>query len=116
MSAGSFFLLNTLLIFLPGITFATLYCDRNTREAFYQLFTEFSDTIQQVTGSKLKFRAFNPEGLLRCVILDAEAAQAQGLGDWLVKHNDPVVSKIVTQDPLVIILHVLKTCVFHFNR
>ncbi|KAF8225893.1 hypothetical protein L208DRAFT_1503629 [Tricholoma matsutake] len=61
------------------IIFATLFCDRATREAFLQLFTEFADMVTQVTGSILKLCAFFPDGSLRCIILDAEAAQILGL-------------------------------------
>ena len=33
-----------------GILLATLYCDKVMRDAFFQLFTEFGDTILQTTG------------------------------------------------------------------
>ncbi|KAJ7721234.1 hypothetical protein B0H14DRAFT_2642507 [Mycena olivaceomarginata] len=61
-----------------GITFASLFCDMKTHEAFTQVFTELFDTIAQVTDEKC------------CIIMmDGEVLQAQGLGHFLVTYNDP---------------------------
>jgi hypothetical protein len=80
------------------------------------LFTEFAETIKMIMGSALKFRAFYPDGLLRCVIVDAEAAQALGFGDWLVQYNNPEISGIQSRDPATLVMHVMKTCVFHYDQ
>ncbi|KAF8951490.1 hypothetical protein BDZ97DRAFT_1909987 [Flammula alnicola] len=73
--------------FKRRVTLARFYCDRNTRNAFGRLFSELFRLIPELTGSILKFFAFfpdDPSALLRAIILDAEAAQAQGLGDELL--------------------------------
>jgi hypothetical protein len=72
---------------LAGVTLARFYCDRNTRNAFGRLFSELFRIVPELTGSILKFFAFFPgdhKALLRAIILDAEAPQAQGLGDELI--------------------------------
>ena len=68
---------------LLGFTFASLYCNRFTHEAFLQLWTEFLDAVRRVTGRSLKLQPFDLDGSLRVILLDGEAAQAQGLGDYL---------------------------------
>ncbi|KAJ6454721.1 hypothetical protein C8R47DRAFT_1228572 [Mycena vitilis] len=67
------------------LTFASLYCDKQTRQAFAQLFTELFDTVQQVTG----IAPFFPTAKCRAIILDGEVPQAQGFADFLAKYNDP---------------------------
>ncbi|KAJ7268270.1 hypothetical protein C8J57DRAFT_1227989 [Mycena rebaudengoi] len=98
-------------------TFASLYCDKATRPAFAQLFMEFMDTVEQVTGKQLKLVPFaGPDATCRAIILDGEVPQAQGLGDWLAIYNDPVKSGITTRDPLELIQYCIKTCGIHFER
>ncbi|PCH39219.1 hypothetical protein WOLCODRAFT_147045 [Wolfiporia cocos MD-104 SS10] len=98
------------------LSLASLYCNRQTEDAFYQLFTEFADAVQRVTGRSLKMLPFHNEGTLRCFVLDAEVAQAQGLGRWLLTINNPAISGIATSDPLEIVQYVMKTCRVHFER
>jgi hypothetical protein len=49
-------------------------------------------------------------------MLDGEVAQALGLGDFLVKYNDPNISGIYTRNPLKLLSSCLKTCTNHFER
>ncbi|KIJ58716.1 hypothetical protein HYDPIDRAFT_171172 [Hydnomerulius pinastri MD-312] len=86
--------------FKQRLTLSSLYCNRATREAFYQLFTEFMDTIRCVTGKALKIRAFDEDAVLHCFIFDAEVAQVQGFGDWLVQQPQ---SKLSLMEPLGIV-------------
>jgi hypothetical protein len=78
----------------PGLTFASLYCDKKTKEAFAQLFIELFDTIRQVTGEPLKLAPFFPDAKCRVVIMDGEVPQAQGFAAFLVTFNDPKISSI----------------------
>ena len=48
--------------------------------------------------------------------MDAEVAQVQGLGDWLVKQNNPEESGITSRDPNELIPLVLKICTVHFAQ
>ncbi|KAJ7190068.1 hypothetical protein GGX14DRAFT_580166 [Mycena pura] len=98
------------------ITAATLYCDRNTRPAFKQLFIELFDTVQRVTGRELGLRPWRPEANCRVILLDGEVAQAQGFGDFLVGYNDPSISGIHSRDPLELVEYSLKSCQVHFKR
>ncbi|KAJ7050007.1 hypothetical protein C8F01DRAFT_1348352 [Mycena amicta] len=98
------------------VTFATLYCNRNTREAFFQLFFELFGIVKRLTGSELALRPWRPEANCRVILLDGEVAQAQGFGDFLVHYNDPTISGIHSRDPLALLAYSLKSCNIHFQR
>jgi hypothetical protein len=49
-------------------------------------------------------------------IADTEVPQVQGLGDNLVRENDPAVSGIRSNDPLEVVQHVIRLCVIHYKR
>ncbi|KAF7325502.1 hypothetical protein MKEN_00399200 [Mycena kentingensis (nom. inval.)] len=98
------------------IAVGTLYCDRNTREAFEQLFIHFFGTVKRVTGRELGLRPWRPDAACRVVILDGEVAQAQGFGDFLVGYNDPSISNIHSRDPLELVTYTLKSCQVHYTR
>ncbi|PPQ98092.1 hypothetical protein CVT26_003262, partial [Gymnopilus dilepis] len=98
------------------IQFASLYCNKADRSTFKLLVSEFFETIERVTGKKLEFFLFNRDAKLLCLIFDAEAAQMQGCGDVLLSMNISEVSGVTTRDPLLMIQHLAKTCVEHFNR
>jgi hypothetical protein len=100
----------------PGLTFASLYCDKKTKEAFAQLFIELFDTIRQVTGEPLKLAPFFPDAKCRVVIMDGEVPQAQGFAAFLVTYNDPKISSIWSRDETRMLSHSLKTCNPHFDR
>ncbi|KAJ7911671.1 hypothetical protein B0H13DRAFT_2660420 [Mycena leptocephala] len=102
--------------FLHRLTFASLYCDRQTHPAFAQLFTELFDTVQQVTCEQFKLAPFYPDANCRVVILDGEVPQAQGFADWLSKYNNPEISGIYTLMPDKLLPCCLKTCNPHFDR
>ena len=105
-----------------GVTLARFYCDRNTRNAFGRLFSELFRLFPELTGSILKFCAFFPDdsdALLHAIILDAEAAQAQGLGDELlvyVAKNVSEENKTLPRNALDLLMMVLKTCYIHYWR
>ena len=107
---------------LLGVTLARFYCDHNTRHAFGHLFSELFRLIPELTGSILKFFAFfpdDPNALLHAIILDAEAAQVQGLGDELLVYVAKHVSegnKTVPRNTLDLLMMVLKTCYIHYWR
>jgi hypothetical protein len=68
------------------------------------------------------FSAFfpdDPDALLHAIILDAEAAQAQGLADELlvyVAKNVPETNKAVPRNTLDLLMMILKTCYVHYWR
>ena len=107
---------------LLGVTLARFYCDRNTQNAFGRLFSELFQLIPELTGSILKFFAFfpdDPDALLHAIILDAEAAQAQGLGDELLVYVAKNVSEennTLPRNTLDLLMMVLKTCYIHYWR
>ncbi|KAJ7090162.1 hypothetical protein C8R44DRAFT_720299 [Mycena epipterygia] len=101
--------------FKHRLTFASLFCDKKSDEAFAQLFAELFDTIKQVTGEALKLQPFFPGANCRTVMLDGEVAQAQGFGEFLVSYNDPEISGIHSRDRLELVGYALKTCNIHFE-
>ncbi|KAJ7094163.1 hypothetical protein C8R44DRAFT_749669 [Mycena epipterygia] len=86
--------------FKHRLTFASLFCDKKSDEAFAQLFAELFDTIKQVTGEALKLQPFFPGANCPTVMLDGDVAQAQGFGEFLVSYNDPEISGIHSRDRL----------------
>ena len=126
LSAVSLLLIKRLILdpdcLLLGVTLARFYCDCNTRHAFGRLFSELFRLIPELTGSILKFFAFfpdDPNALLHAIILDAEAAQVQGLGDELLVYVAKHVSegnKTVPRNTLDLLMMVLKTCYIHYWR
>ncbi|KAJ7029522.1 hypothetical protein C8F04DRAFT_1043205 [Mycena alexandri] len=98
------------------LTFASLYCDKKSREAFEQLFIELFATIKRLTGETLKLAPFYPDAKCRIVMLDGEVAQALGFGDFLVNYNNPEISGILSRDPIQLLSFSLKTCTNHFDR
>ncbi|KAJ7835672.1 hypothetical protein B0H14DRAFT_3871012 [Mycena olivaceomarginata] len=98
------------------VTFGSLYCDTKKTEAFEQLFTELFATVKNITGETFKLAPFFPDAKCRIIMLDGEVAQALGLGDFLVKYNDPNISGIYTRNPLKLLSSCLKTCTNHFER
>ncbi|KAJ6562706.1 hypothetical protein DFH09DRAFT_920579 [Mycena vulgaris] len=82
------------------LTFASLYCDKKSLEAFAQLFGELFDTIQQVTGEKFKLAPFFPDAKCRIIMMDGEVPQAQGLAKFLGTYNDPEISGLWTRDAI----------------
>ncbi|KAF7334136.1 hypothetical protein MVEN_02319500 [Mycena venus] len=102
--------------FKQRITFASLFCDAKTQEAFTQVFTELFDTITQVTGERLKLAPFSLEAKCHIIMVEGEVPQAQGWGHFLMTYNDPEVSGIHSRNPLELLSYCLKTCGLHFER
>ncbi|KAK7029764.1 hypothetical protein R3P38DRAFT_2361050, partial [Favolaschia claudopus] len=86
-------------------------------KAFSQLFKEFFDTVEDVTGQKLLIAPFYKDAQRRIFMLDGEAPQALGLGAFLSTYNKPEISGIWTTNPIKQLLsYCLKTCSIHFER
>ncbi|KAJ6600216.1 hypothetical protein B0H10DRAFT_2441123 [Mycena sp. CBHHK59/15] len=89
------------------------YCNKATKEAFMYIFDGFFMAIEQVTGSPVRFKVFDPEGNILSIHFDMEAAQIQGFALALLKllrHAHP------EKDPDVIVRYVVKLCSVHFER
>ncbi|KAJ7218431.1 hypothetical protein GGX14DRAFT_329747, partial [Mycena pura] len=71
------------------LTIGSLYCDRNTEAAFFQLFHELFDTVRRVTSTELAVRPYRGrDANCRAVVMDGEGAQALGYGQFLVRNID----------------------------
>ena len=101
---------------LTGFTVARIYCNHKSRAAFSSVFDGFFTSVEKATGSPLRFKAFDPAGNILSIHLDMEAAQMQGLGDALLRINNPAVSGIDERNPEILVQHVLKACSIHFER
>ncbi|KAJ7835323.1 hypothetical protein B0H14DRAFT_2590316 [Mycena olivaceomarginata] len=101
--------------FKQRITFASLFCDAKTTEAFTQLFTELFDTIARITGKPLKLAPFFPDAKCRIVMLDGEVPQALGLGHFLVGYNDPELSGINSRNPIELLQTLPQNLFYSFS-
>ncbi|KZT20323.1 hypothetical protein NEOLEDRAFT_1151422 [Neolentinus lepideus HHB14362 ss-1] len=97
-------------------TLASLYCTRATREAFYLVWKEFFNTINKVTNKPFHLQTIHKTGSCKALIVDAEPAQVQALGDILLEMNDLNISGITSTDALFIAQYVIKTCSTHWDR
>ncbi|CAK5265840.1 unnamed protein product [Mycena citricolor] len=96
--------------------FGSLFCDTKSTQAYEQIWSKFFDVIQRLTGRLFKLAPFYPDAKCRVILLDGEVAQAQALGTFLVKYNNPNISSIRSRDPLEMLSYTLKTCSVHFNQ
>ncbi|KAJ7300540.1 hypothetical protein DFH08DRAFT_674096, partial [Mycena albidolilacea] len=80
------------------LTFASLYCDTKSQEAFEQLFIELFDVIKRITGETFKLAPFFPDAKCHIIMLDGEVAQAVGLGNHIdelpIDISKPVIEKL----------------------
>ncbi|GJJ10698.1 hypothetical protein Clacol_004925 [Clathrus columnatus] len=95
------------------LSVARIYCNRETADAFEQIWSAYFEVIEEVTGRPLKIPIFHKEGLFYAFLTDGDAGQAIGLGQYLTKINDPQVSGIYETDPATLVQYVLKTCWTH---
>ncbi|KAJ7511384.1 hypothetical protein B0H11DRAFT_2387169 [Mycena galericulata] len=63
-----------------GLTFASLYCDKQSTESFLQLFTELFDTIRRITGQTLKLAPFYPDAKCRAATAMVTEPDPRGVG------------------------------------
>lgn len=97
------------------MTVARIYCTHETREAFRRMWAGLWDTIETVTGKPVQFKFMDGMGL-RAIVVDGCKAQVDACGDDLLIRNDPKKSGIDTDDPQVIVQHIIRTCVVHLDR
>lgn len=103
--------------FLSGFTCARLYCNHKTREAYGLLWAAFHRVVLAVTGRPISYTALDPiSGNIQAILLDAEKAQVQGIGDVLLTLNNPQVSGINTRDWEELVAYFIKMCRIHFHR
>ncbi|KZO94528.1 hypothetical protein CALVIDRAFT_580235 [Calocera viscosa TUFC12733] len=106
--------------FLDGInenlTLARLYSDSMSLEAFRLIWDGFFRAVETTTRHSLHFKAFHKSGNLSTIICDADAPQAQALGEYFLKINRPMVSGIEESLPERLLLYAFKSCIFHFNQ
>ncbi|KIJ33118.1 hypothetical protein M422DRAFT_783248 [Sphaerobolus stellatus SS14] len=98
------------------MTVARIYCNRETRQAFCMIWCGWLNSLEKATGKRLKFKAIHGEGKLGTMLMDGSAPQIQGLGDMLLKENNPSVSGILTTDCNEIVQWVVRTCDWHFKH
>ncbi|KAF8516464.1 hypothetical protein BU17DRAFT_67470 [Hysterangium stoloniferum] len=85
------------------VAIGCIYCNRETRQAYRLIWTEW-------------FKAIEHEGKHAIFMVDGSAPQMQGLGDFLLTQNDPMVSRIATKDPQIIVQYCSRICNIHCQR
>lgn len=99
------------------MTVGRVYCERETRDAYEQMWTLFWETVGRITGKPVKFRVFSGDGEgIRAILVDGNKPQVDGLGAYLVKYNRQDISGISESDPQRIVEYIVKVCLVHFDR
>ncbi|KAF8514442.1 hypothetical protein BU17DRAFT_94529 [Hysterangium stoloniferum] len=98
------------------VAIGRIYCNRETRQAYRLIWTEWFKAIERVTNKSIKFKALHKEGKHAIFMVDGSAPQMQGLGDFLLTQNDPLVSRIATKDPQIIVQYCSRICNIHCQR
>ncbi|KIJ37762.1 hypothetical protein M422DRAFT_259598 [Sphaerobolus stellatus SS14] len=98
------------------ITVARIYCNRETRQAFRLIWSGWLNALENATGRRLKIKPLHKEGKLGTMLMDGSAPQIQGLGDVLIRENNPAVSGIMTTDATEIVQWLTRTCDWHFKH
>ncbi|KAF8518841.1 hypothetical protein BU17DRAFT_90642 [Hysterangium stoloniferum] len=98
-------------------TYKRIFGAFNEWEIAYRLiWTEWFKAIEHVTNKSVKFKALHKEGKHAIFMVDGSAPQMQGLGDFLLTQNDPLVSRIATKDPQIIVQYCSRICNIHCQR
>ncbi|KAJ7440399.1 hypothetical protein B0H11DRAFT_1660472, partial [Mycena galericulata] len=97
------------------VTIGRIYSQHETLEVFMKMWPGLFDTIRSITKSEVKFKFIDGEGL-QAILVDGNKPQANALGAYLVNRNRPHLSGIHERDPKLILLNILRTCIFHVNR
>ncbi|KAJ7149385.1 hypothetical protein C8R43DRAFT_1192463 [Mycena crocata] len=98
------------------VTIGRIYSQHESLEVFSKMWPGLFDTIGRITESgEVKFKFIDGEGL-QAILLDGNKPQANALGVYLVGRNRPHLSGIHEKDPKLILLKILRTCIFHINR
>ena len=97
------------------ITASRVYCNRQDHHAFGMMYTYLFETINRLSGKPLRFKKLDPSGTLAAIILDADAAQALGLGQFLITQNNPLETGI-PNEPYALVACVVKICRVHYFR
>ena len=102
------------IIVLVGITYARLYCKRETKEAFKAMFGALFGSIERVTGKPVQFKFMHGMGLA-AIILNGCKAQAEGLGEYLLSRSItiPIVPPLTVDS---ILPKILRVCIVHLDR
>lgn len=90
------------------LTYARVFTNAKTAEAYQRIFDTLAEVIRQYTGSCPTWRHIHGEGLVY-VLADMDSAQAKGLGMHL-NRIDP--SRTIDEH----LQHVLLACLVHFHR
>ncbi|KIJ45034.1 hypothetical protein M422DRAFT_251232 [Sphaerobolus stellatus SS14] len=98
------------------MTISRIYCNRETRQAFRLIWGGWLNALEKATGKRLKMKVIHKEGKLGTMLMDGSAPQIQGLGDVLIKENNPSVSGIHTMDAMRIVIPLVRTCDWHFKH
>lgn len=108
---------HVLINHFTGITYARVYCNRETREAFRQMFTQLWDAIRIATGRDVHFKFIHGDGLLG-LVMDGDKAQVEGCGDDLVSRNRDTTTSILGDitDSQLIVQHIVRLCSVHLER
>jgi hypothetical protein len=76
------------MFLMIGVCVARLYCTHETREAFERMWAALWDTVERITGKRVKFKPFDGTGIC-AILVDGNKPQIDGCGDDLIWRNNP---------------------------
>ncbi|KAJ7730115.1 hypothetical protein DFH07DRAFT_756469, partial [Mycena maculata] len=97
------------------VTIGRIYSQHETLDVFTRMWPGLWETIAYVTKTEVKFKFIDGEGL-KAILVDGSKPQANALGAYLVGRNQPHLSGIHERNPKLILLEILRTCIFHLER
>ncbi|KAL0061060.1 hypothetical protein AAF712_012122 [Marasmius tenuissimus] len=97
--------------FVKSVMIGRVWSNRATQVVFRYIWDGIFNSICNVTGQELNFKAFALSSLLVCALGDAEGAQAQGLGDIIISRriNIGPKSQYTGANPDILICYIWKT-------
>ncbi|KAJ3498258.1 hypothetical protein NMY22_g19617 [Coprinellus aureogranulatus] len=98
------------------ITFARIFCTRETTNAFKRMWGELWNTIESITERPVRFKFMDGSGL-KAILVDGCKAQVSGLGSELIERAAKRGQvTLATLAPDEIVQKILRTCIVHLER
>jgi hypothetical protein len=102
--------------FPAAVTIGRIYIDKADTGHFKLLFDGLQKHITQLTGKPLALQRFHPDGNIKTMIVDMEAAQVLGAGLSLMSSNNVSFSEIKPESVEDFLSYWVRICLTHAKR
>ena len=93
-----------------------MYINKADTTFYTIIFDELQELTLRLTGKRLQFKRFSPDGNLLCMNADMEAAQILGAGRSFMKTNNTAYSGIDVKSPEELLPFFVRVCLTHSKR